>query len=330
MKVLLLGATGLLGHNVLRRLMDEGHRVVALVRRAGGIQLPVTDASQQVQTVEGSLLDYDTLSCAAEGCDAIINCAGTTDMSLRRYEDFLPVNRDLCAMLVRVMEERNIRVLVHTSTVNTIGYGTAEQPADESAPMRPPFAGSFYADSKREGEKIVLEAAQRWPEWHLVVINPGYMLGPWDVKPSSGQMLLAARGRRLMLAPKGGKAFVHVDDVAQAVVAALDHGQNGHRYLAVSRQGMLSIRQLYELQAEVLGKRQRVWTVPNGLLLAAGKIGDMLRACGVRTQLSTRNVRQLTVREYYDNRHTLEDLGMPETPIAQAIADFNEWINSKR
>ena len=74
MKVLLLGATGLLGHNVLLRLMEEGHQVVALVRRADGIHLP----QGTWETVVGSLLDYNTLEKAAEGCDAIVAAMGAT------------------------------------------------------------------------------------------------------------------------------------------------------------------------------------------------------------------------------------------------------------
>ena len=180
MKVLLLGATGLLGHNVLLRLMAEGHRVVAVVRRADGIKLP----QGGWETVEGSPIDYEVLVKASEGCDAIVNCAGCTDMSLRRYEDFLPANRELCRQIVHLMDERGIKTLVHTSTVNTIGFG------DEDAEMQPPFKGSFYADSKQEGEQTILAAACEGR--HVVVVNPGFMLGPWDVKPSSGRMLLAA------------------------------------------------------------------------------------------------------------------------------------------
>ena len=142
MKVLLLGATGLLGHNVLLRLMEEGHQVVALVRRADGIHLP----QGTWETVVGSLLDYNTLEKAAEGCDAIVNCAGTTDMSLRRYADYLPVNRDLCERLVMLMNDHGISVLVHASTVNTIGYGSEDCPADESAPKLPyPEVSALFA-----------------------------------------------------------------------------------------------------------------------------------------------------------------------------------------
>ena len=319
MKVLLLGATGLLGHTVLLRLVEEGHQVVALVRHADSIRLE----KRKWEEVTGSLLDYKTLVRASAGCDAIVNCAGTTDMSLRHYEDYLPVNRDLCRMLVMLMDEHGISTLVHASTVNTIGNGSAESLADETKPMQEPFKGSFYADSKYEGEEIILSAAAE--SRHVVVINPGYMLGPYDVKPSSGRMLLAAYKRPIIVAPKGGKAFVHVDDVARAMVSALTNGRNGERYIVVNGEGMLTIRQLYELQAQVCGYKQRVLTCPNWLLKTVGVVGDFLRWMGVKTQVSLRNIKQLLVREYYDNTHALCDLGIEFTPVRKAISDFYEY-----
>lgn len=319
MRVLLLGATGLLGHNVLLRLTKAGHQVMALVRQDDGIRLE----PKQWEIVKGSLLDYNTLEKAANGCEAIINCAGITDMSLRRYKEYLPVNKKLCEMLVRLMNGHGISTLVHASTVNTIGYGSYGHPADELSPMQPPFKGSFYADSKSDGEKIILSAATEGR--HVIVINPGYMIGPYDVKPSSGRMLLAAYKHRLMLAPKGGKAFVHVDDVAQAMVSALTRGTNGSRYIVVNEDGMLTIKKLYELQAHVCGYRQKVLECPNVLLKMAGIVGDLLRWLGVKTQVSSKNIRQLLVREYYDNYHALCDLRLRTTPIEKAISDFYEY-----
>ena len=132
-----------------------------------------------------------------------------------------------------------------------------------------------------------------------------------------------------MFAPWGGKAFVHVSDVAQAVVNALTRGQNGSRYIVANSHACMSINDLYRLQSEVCGYGQRICTVADGLLLAAGRVGDMLRWMGVKTQLSTRNVRQLMIREYYDNGHAMRDLGIKETPISEAIADFHRWRNEK-
>ena len=322
MRVLLLGSSGLLGHNVLQRLVADGHEVVALVRRADAIRLPVNGFEVKI----GSLCDAATLTEAAAGCDAIVNCAGVTDMSLLHREDYEEVNCRLCEHIIEVAKHHGIKTLVHTSTVNTIGYCTPTGPADESTPMMPPFTESFYATSKCKGEKIMLDYAREHDgEVHVVVINPGYMIGSMDVKPSSGRLLLAGYRRGLMVAPSGGKACVHVGDVACAVVNALTLGKNGERYIVVGSDGHLSIKQLYQLQARVMGYRQRVITLPDWMLGAAGRVGDAMRALGIRTELSTRNVRQLMVSENYTNHHAINDLRITDTPIEVAIKDFYKW-----
>ena len=321
MIVLLLGATGLLGHNVLKRLVDEGHRGVVLVRTPSRILTETTG----FKVMEGDIADRDTLSAAAHGCDSIVNCAGVTDMSLLHLDDYTAINCTLCNHLIDVMEYHRIKRLVHVSTANTIGYGSVSQPSDESAPPRKPFSDSYYTESKRRGEQAILTAAASHPDWHAVVINPGYLLGPMDAKPSSGRMLQMGYRRRLMLSPSGGKAFVDVRDVATAVVNALDHGKNGERYIATNSHGHLAISELYKLQAQVMGYRQAVVKIPDWAMAVAGCVGDMLRQLGIRTELSSCNVRQLMVHEYYDNRRAVDELDMPETPIGQAIQDFHAW-----
>ena len=326
MKVLLLGATGLLGHNVLRALQQRGHEPVLLVRHKNALR---TEAGGS-RLIEGSLLDEATLLQAANGCEAVINCAGTTDMSLLHYDDYLPVNRDLCRMLIQVTDQLGIKVLVHVSTVNTIGYGTAEMPADESVPMRPPFLGSYYADSKKEGEQLILEAARSRTEAHLIVLNPGFMIGAYVAKPSSGRLLLAGYRKPLMPTPNGGKSFVHVQDVAEAAVNALTMGRNGERYIVVNSSASMSIGDFYRLQAQTMNYRQHTMALPDGMVRVAGWLGDALRALHIKTQLSTRNVRQLLVHEHYDNGKARRELQLHETPIATAVNDFFEWYKTNK
>ena len=322
MKVLLLGATGLLGHNVLRRLMSDGHEVNVVVRRADGIKME----NEGWQVFVGSPLDYELLRRAADGCDGVVNCAGVTDMSLPKLDDYLAVNRDLPRMIVRVMEECGIKRFVHTSTVNTIGYSSHDCPATEDEPMQAPFTSSHYAVSKKMGEEVVLEAARRHEDWHAIVINPGYMLGAFDVKPSSGRMLQLAYNKRFAFAPRGGKAFVAVQDVAMAAVNAIKEGKNGERYIVTNSKGCLTIKELYEMQARVMGYRQKVLVIPNWVLVVAGILGEVRREYGGSTELSLTNVRQLMVREYYDNSHGIRGLGFAETPIEQAIEEYHRWV----
>lgn len=351
MKVLLLGASGLLGQNVFRQLLRDGYEVVALVRSAERFLKSIGhyDAQSYIayddervfhfedgmsceyqsvyedRTVlftvrQGLLLSYEHLLSAASGCDAVINCAGTTDMSLLHYDDYLPVNVALCASLLRLMDDCAIGSLVHVSTANTIGYGSAAVPASECAPMQPPFADSFYARSKAEGERLLLDAAGLHPDRHIVILNPGFIIGAYDLKPSSGQLLLAAYRKPLMVVPKGGKSFVAASDAAVAVVNAVTLGSSGCRYLITGSN--LSLREFYSLQASVCGYRQWLIPLPSWLALVAGRLGDLLRRCHIPTQLSSVNIRQLLVCEYYDSAAARRDLRLPSTPIAHAIKAF--------
>lgn len=312
MRVLLLGASGLLGHNVLKQLLQAGHEVHALLRDLSSLHLP----KEYLDSPHFTTAPF-SLQPSALAFDAIVNCIGCTDMSCLHYEDFLPANRDICSRLVALMEAQGITRLVHVSTANTIGEG------DEDSPMQEPFTRSWYALSKREGEAILDEAARRHPDWHIVTVHPGFMVGAYDVKPSSGALLLAAYRRPLMAAPCGGKSFLHVQDAATAIVNALTLGRHGGHYLLTGES--LTLKEFYALQARVCGYRQHCLTLPSWLVLLAGHAGDLLRRTGIRTQLCTRNVRQLLVREHYDNSRARQELLMPATPIAQAIADFFQW-----
>lgn len=335
--ILLLGATGLLGHNVLRLLLERGEPVRVLIRPESKLlsletwSPPEMSADGQElrrpEIVYGDPMDFTTLYKAAQDCVGIVNCIGTTDMSLPGVNDFLPVNCNFPAMLCHLMESTGINFLVHTSTANTILPGTKEFPTDESYPFGAPFDTSPYAISKKAGEDQLLSYARSHPGRSIVIVNPGFMIGPFDAKPSSATLLLAGWRRRLMFVPDGGKSFVHVRDVAKAVVRVLEAGGSG-RYLLTGES--LTFREFYALQAGACGYRQRIVTLPDFLVRLAGRLGDLLQAFGVRTMLCTHNVRQLLVEEWYDCSRARRELNFPHTPVADAIRDYFSWREASR
>lgn len=334
--ILLLGATGLLGHNVLRILLERGEPVRALIRPGSDLlpldtwapAEPAGDGSVAIQdnanltVLRGDPLDFNTLTGAATGCRGIINCIGTTDMSLGDVSDYNPANATLPAQLGPAMQAAGVSRLVHVSTANTVIPGSREFPADETFPFGEPFTDSPYAITKKAGEDQLSTFARYYPNLHLVIVNPGFMIGPYDAKPSSGKLLLAAYGRKRMFVPDGGKSFVHVRDVAKAVVQALDSGGSG-RYLLTGES--LTLKEFYALQAETCGYRQRISVLPDGLVRLAGRAGDLLRSLGIRTMLCTRNTEQLLVEEWYDCSRAERELGFTHTPVADAIRDFFAW-----
>ena len=324
--ILLTGASGLLGHNVLITLLQRGEQVIAPLRDASRLHLPASLAgSPNLHIIPMESIQFPLPESAIHHShiSAIINCAGTTDMSLPTLDDFMPVNKDLVEHLVMLMRDHDIPTLVHVSTANTIGYGSADNPATEEAPFQEPFTASYYARSKRDAEQLLDQVAHDGSGHRIVVVNPGFMVGTYDTKPSSGKLLLAGYKRRWMAVPKGGKSFVHVRDAAEAVVNAVTMGANGERYLLTGKS--MTLKEFYELQAEVCGYKQRVLELPDILVLVAGKVGDLLQWMKIRTQLCTRNVRQLLVCVFYDNSKACRQLAMPQTPIADAIKDFFVW-----
>lgn len=324
--ILLTGASGLLGHNVLITLLQRGEQVIAPLRAASRLHLPASLADSpnlHIIPMEGIQFPLPESAIHHSNISAIINCAGVTDMSLPTVNDYMPANKDLVEHLVLLMRNHNIPTMVHVSTANTIGYGSADNPATEAAPFQEPFTASYYARSKHNAEQMLERVAHDGSGRCIVVVNPGFMIGAYDIKPSSGKLLLAGYKRRWMAVPKGGKSFVHVRNAAEAVVNAITMGVNGERYLLTGES--MTLKEFYELQAEVCGYKQRVLELPDILFLAAGKVGDLLQWMKIRTQLCTRNVRQLLVRTYYDNGKARRQLAMPQTPIADAIKEFFEW-----
>ena len=87
------------------------------------------------------------------------------------------------------MKFMNINTIVYVSSANTIGYGTKEQLADESFPIRFPFTDSFYAQSKSASEQLFIEASRK-PNRHIIIVNPTFMIGAFDPKPSSGKLMI--------------------------------------------------------------------------------------------------------------------------------------------
>ena len=319
MRVLLTGANGLLGYNILLRLLDKSHEVVAGVRNAAALP----DAQRGLSVVEGSFMDRTLLHEAAQGCDAIIHCAAVTDMSLATYDEYRSVNCGGTELLLQVSAQLDIRTFVYISSANTIGCGSASQPATEEASMEEPFKSSFYARSKQEAEQLVLRYGEARGDLHYVILNPGFMIGAHDSKPSSGRLILSAWRKPVMFAPTGGKSFVPVADVAVAAVNALTKGRHGQRYLLTADN--LTLRQFFDLLRTIGGYSQCIVPLAKPLAMAIGRIGDLMRHLGIKTQISSNNIAQLYATEHYDNSLATTELNMPHTTLANAIRDFVEY-----
>jgi nucleoside-diphosphate-sugar epimerase len=319
MRILVTGANGLLGHHVVFELLKRNYSVRIIVRNTQNIYFHL----KAVELSVGNFTDYEQLKNAATGCDAIIHIAAVTSTNLLHYADYLKINAAGASCVAKVAEELNIKNLIFVSTANTIGFGTNLQLADELYPQQFPFSASFYARSKAEAEQIFINASKK-PESHIVIINPTFMIGAFDPKPSSGKLMLMAYKKWIMFAPKGGKNFVPVSEVAYAVCNALTQGKNGERYLASGVN--LTFREFYTLQKELANYNQLLIDIPDFALVIIGKVGDLLRKCGIKTQICSMNLHQLMIQEYYSNTKAKTELSLSETELEKSILEALNWF----
>lgn len=319
MKVLVTGANGLLGHHVVMELLQRNLNVRILVRSTSKIKFDM----KRVEVKKGSFADKQAITEAAQNCDAIIHIAAITDTNLLKYEDYEKINSDATHQLLQVASELNIKKFVFVSTCNTVGYGNHNHLADETYPIQYPFTRSFYAQSKLKAEILCANYAQNN---HLIIVNPTFMIGNYDTKPSSGALVLMGYKKRFLIIPNGGKNFVPVKDVAITCCNALTMGISGERYLAAGVN--LSFKEYFQLQKRVGGYQQKIVVVPDFMLKIAGYVGDILRFAHIKISVCSRNINQLLIQEYYTNKKAKKELLLPESSLELAIDEALEWFKS--
>ena len=316
--VLVTGANSLLGTNVVERLLGQGYQVRGLVRDACRFHLA---PHPRLVLAEGDFTDPETIWKALKGCDHVVHVAACTEQGIPDYGHYRKINVDATHRLFLFAAKAGVRRLVYVSTANCFGFGTKENPGDETRPPCPPFTGSLYARSKQEAQYLLLRLKHLMD---VVVVNPTFMLGAYDSKPSSGQIILMGYRKKVVFCPPGGKNFIHAGDAAAGVVAALESGRSGEAYLLSGEN--LTYREFFRKLNAVTGHRSVYVTIPRFVLTAAGYLGNSLQAVGISNRFTLPNMKILCIGNYYSNDKAADTLGLNPRPIETALHAAIRWF----
>lgn len=322
MKVLVTGANGLLATNTIIILLSRGYHVKGLIRDTRKFLLT---PHANLELAVGDITDVSSLDRAVVGCDYIIHCAATTDQRLLRYEDYHRINVQGTENVINAAVRCGAKKMVYVGTANTFGYGTLEAPGNETLPPAAPFTHAWYAKSKLEGQHSILAAAEKVA---VTIVSPTFMIGPYDGKPSSGTIIRMGYGKMVVFHPPGGKNFVNVEDAARGVVDALEKGLHREAYLLAGEN--LTYRAFFQKLCAQTGQQTLLIRMPPLLLRTAGYLGDVLRWLGVRTALSSVNMKILRVNNYYTNKKAQDQLGTAFKPIENGIDAAITWFKDHR
>lgn len=223
MRIAVTGASGHVGANLCRMLLQQGHQLRALVNRhlAGIENLPM-------EFVRGDVTREDDLVTLFLNCDVVIHLAAY--ISLRKKDSNCErINVGACISLINAAKKTGIKKIIHFSSVHAFEQEPFDEVLDENRNLclTSPIA---YNRSKAQGQKIMMESSTC--DLPIVILNPTAIIGPFDFSPSHlGQALLRYyKGQNPGLIP-GGYNWVDVRDVCQAAICALDYGSGGTSYL---------------------------------------------------------------------------------------------------
>lgn len=315
--VFVTGVNGLLGTNLTHLLLKQGYFVKALVRdkrRYKGVQDPA------LHIIEGDL--FDDLSKIMSGVDYVIHTAAVTSQNLPDISEYLTINCNATIQLFHTAVKCKVKRFIFVSTVNTMGSGSLDNPGSEDTPVAEPFISLFYARSKKAAEDHLLGFRT---DMDTIIVNPAFMLGAFDTKPSSGKIILMGWRKRVIFYPPGGKNFVHVEDVAQGIINALGKGKSGEKYLLGNEN--LTFKEFFSKLNKVASQKPLMIQIPKPVLMTLGLVGDLLRLLKVRTNLSSVNMKILCLKNYYINTKSATELGVTYTPVDKSIADAINYFN---
>ncbi|MGU3377007.1 NAD-dependent epimerase/dehydratase family protein [Chryseobacterium sp. M5A1_1a] len=318
-KVFVTGATGLLGTNVIIKLLKDGYTVIALVRKKSNY---MGEENENLSLIEADL--SSDLSLFLKETDCVIHIAAETRQNLLNYDDYRKVNYEMTVNLFAQAEECGVKRFLFISSANTLGYGSEKQPGNEEKEQKYPFTKMFYAQSKLAVENYLLKGHKNMD---VITLNPTFMIGAYDTKPSSGKLIFWAWKKKLIFYPKGGKNFVHVKDAASGVVSAIDKGKNGEKYLLANEN--MSYKEFFRKVNKITNQSPVMVSIPNKVLSFLGLIGDCLRMLKIKTDLSIYNIKALQINNYYSNQKSVENLGIKYQSIDNAIEEAIQYFIKK-
>ncbi|CCH55048.1 hopanoid-associated sugar epimerase [Fibrisoma limi BUZ 3] len=319
--VLLTGANGFLGGHLCRKLLQRGYAVRAFVR-PGGSKRVLNGLPLDIW--EGDLCDAHNVRGATYGCDYVIHAGAAAQVNPARSRTVVNVNVGGTAAVLAAATEAQVERLVFVGTANVFGFGSKEQPGDETSPYNGARYGLDYMDSKLVATRMVTQAAaeHRVP---AVLVHPTFMLGPIDHKITSNALLLALYRGQLAAIPPGGKNYIHVDDAATATVNALTEGRIGESYILGNEN--LSYQEAFALMAEVMHVRPPRWIVPRSVAQLVGHISDWkYQLTGQLAQLNSAMTAVANDGHYFSADKAIHELHLPQTPVRTAIKDAFDWF----
>jgi dihydroflavonol-4-reductase len=317
------GGTGFVGANLVRLLRQEGYAVRALARSNSSLK---SLQGLDLEIVQGELTDLD-LADKMQGCRYLFHVAAHYSLWQSDRAQLMTTNVFGTKNILAAAKQAGIERTVYTSSVAAIGVKSSLNGiANESYQSPPAKLIGAYKLSKYLAEQEALKAAQAGQE--IVIVNPATPIGAYDAKPTpTGEIIVRFLKRQMPFYLDTGLNFIDVKDVAWGHLLALEKGISGDRYILGNQN--LSLKDFLQLLESLTGLPAPSQKIPRLIPLTVAWIEEsILKPLGKPPSLAIDSVRMAGQFMYYDSSKAVRELGLPQTPIVNAVETAIDWYRS--
>lgn len=319
MTVLVTGASGHVGANLVRTLLAGGKRVRVLVHRdQRGIQ------GLDTELIHGDICDSKSLGQAFAGIEVVYHLAAAISLKAGGWRDVESVNFAGTVNVINACLQNRVKRLVHFSSVHAVDHRYGAEIIDESCPLGESPDCLPYNRSKALAEREVYRGIERG--LNAVIIRPTAIIGPYDFYPSYfGAVLLSLAAARLPALVAGGYDWVDVRDVVNGAIQAGEIAAPGSVYLLSGH--WADLKEVAALVAEISGVKAPDLAFPLGLAAIGAPLAEALsKIMGKRPLYSTFTISTLRTSRRVSHEKATREINYHPRPLKETIEDTLEWF----
>lgn len=326
--ILVTGATGLVGSHLLYELVLRGKKVRAIRRNRSSLTFVeqifnwynpthATRLLQQIEWVEGDVLDIYSLEEALKGVEQVYHCAAVVSYHPADRHMMFKINIEGTANVVNACLEAGIKKLCHCSSIAAVGRPEKGNRVTEDLIWKTSKRHSNYAISKFGAEREVWRGTEEGLQ--AVIVNPSVIIGPGDPSRSSSRLYASVK-KGLKFYTGGTTGFVDVRDVAKTMALLMESPVVNERFILNSEN--LPYQKLFALFAHHIGVK------PPGIkagawLTAIAWRAEMIRGwlTGKKPLITRETARSANNSTRYSSVKIKKQLEYSFIPIQQAIGN---------
>jgi dihydroflavonol-4-reductase len=321
MKVLVTGATGLIGSSLVRELLNDNIEVKVMVRENSDTR---NIDGLDVEKAYGDIRDGESVKTALQGCDTFYQAAALYVLWTPDSKVLYDINVEGTKIALTAALEQGIEKVVYTSSIAAVGSSGPNKLANEDTEFNLWNTGDHYIRSKYLGEVEAKKFCDKGLP--VVIVNPAGVTGVRDIKPTpTGKIILDVLNKKMPAYLDGGLNIVDVEDVAKGHILAAQKGRIGERYILGNEN--LSLKDYFGLIGEVSGIQPPRFKLPYSAAITMAYMYQLMASITQKPPVLTPpGVRFASKYTYYDVSKAVNELGLPQTPVKTTIEKAVNWF----